>query len=205
VSGSARERYNRVARTARHLVAEWNSGRHALDESAQTLRDVLHMADGEALPTDDGSEERLSPTLRAFAERSATTEFSAQRLRERLWQFHRECNVIVPGARHALARGDVSRFAQLVRESQSLAERGLGNQIPETTGLVHAAEQSGALAASAFGAGFGGSVWAAVPRGDVDGFVQRWRAAFVAAFPMHAHRAQFFTTAPSPPAFELRS
>jgi len=39
----------------------------------------------------------------------------------------------------------------------------LGNQIPQTIFLAKTARQLGAVAASAFGAGFGGSVWALVP------------------------------------------
>ena len=49
--------------------------------------------------------------------------------------------------------------------SQESAERLLGNQVPETAVLVASARAFGAFASSAFGAGFGGSVWALAPAG----------------------------------------
>ncbi len=53
----------------------------------------------------------------------------------------------------------------MAERSQEAAERWLGNQIPETIALARLARHVGATAASAFGAGFGGSVWALVPGG----------------------------------------
>jgi galactokinase len=47
--------------------------------------------------------------------------------------------------------------------------------------LARAAREHGALAASSFGAGFGGSVWALVDRDAADDFATRWHpGAFVA-------------------------
>ena len=52
----------------------------------------------------------------------------------------------------------------LVDQSQAATEQLLGNQVPETVWLAREARGLGAIAASAFGAGFGGSVWALVAR-----------------------------------------
>jgi galactokinase len=41
------------------------------------------------------------------------------------------------------------------------------------------AYEHGAFAASAFGAGFGGSVWALAPTDDAAAFASRWRQAYV--------------------------
>ena len=60
----------------------------------------------------------------------------------------------------------MAAFGDLVDRSQQLAERRLGNQVPETIELARSARELGARAASAFGAGFGGSVWALVSRAD---------------------------------------
>ena len=47
--------------------------------------------------------------------------------------------------------------------------------------LARAAREHGALAASSFGAGFGGSVWALVERAAAEDFATRWHQdAFVA-------------------------
>src|SRR5699024_12638852 len=51
----------------------------------------------------------------------------------------------------------------------------------ETIALQRIARELGAHAASAFGAGFGGSVWALVPEQEAGAFAERWAA--------HYHRA----------------
>ena len=94
-------------------------------------------------------------------------------------------------------------FGRLVDESQHAAERWLENQIPETTTLARLARSLGADASSAFGAGFGGSVWALVPVDDIPRFLAAWRAAYVKAFPSHSTRADFFPTRPAPPVVRL--
>ena len=86
-----------------------------------------------------------------------------------------ESEVIIPQAVDALASHDLRRFGDLVDESQAAAETLLGNQVPETMWLARRARELGAYAASAFGAGFGGSVWALVSREDAMEFARRWR------------------------------
>ena len=56
------------------------------------------------------------------------------------------------------------------------------------------------IAASAFGPGFGGSVWALVPTGDVDQFTADWSAAYGAASPWAAAAARFCQTQAGPAA-----
>ena len=86
--------------------------------------------------------------------------------------------------------------------SQHGAELALENQITETVRLCSLARELGAVASSAFGAGFGGSVWAMLPDAHAERFASRWRDRYVKLFPNVAHRAQVFTTHPSAPAFE---
>lgn len=77
-------------------------------------------------------------------------------------QFTRETEVLVPAAARAIAAGDRAALGAAAAESQGMAERVLRNQVPETVALVRTLREAGAFAASAFGAGFGGAVWAAV-------------------------------------------
>lgn len=186
--GAVRERYNRAARTVRHLLASWNTSTGRTDA---TLADALNS-------TDDAPKQ-----MESIATASATEEFSAAHLLARLDQFQNETNVYVPCAAEAAAHGDWKTFGEYVAQSQAGAERALENQVPETIALVNEALKTGAIAASAFGAGFGGSVWAIIPAADADAFTTRWRDAYDAALPGSAARAQFFTTRPAPPAFEL--
>ncbi|MDN5600141.1 MAG: galactokinase, partial [Brachybacterium sp.] len=55
----------------------------------------------------------------------------------------------------------------------------LRNQVPQTIALARSAEELGARTASAFGAGFGGSVWALVPTADAEGFAAAWRERYL--------------------------
>ena len=101
-----------------------------------------------------------------------------------------ESGEIIPEAGDALARGDLWAFGRLVDRSQHAAEQLLGNQVPETVFLAAAARRRGAAAASAFGAGFGGSVWALVEASKADDFLAAWADQYRSEFPDRARSAQ---------------
>ena len=115
----------------------------------------------------------------------------------RLAQFREECDVIVPGVADALALGDFATIGQLVDRSQQLAEEVLENQIPETVFLARSARARGAAAASAFGAGFGGAVWAMVEEPTAPAFLEAWKHGYEQAFPARAGRSRWIVTTPS--------
>jgi galactokinase len=118
-------------------------------------------------------------------------------------QFFEETEEIVPAAAERLAAADYDGFGAIVDRSQALAEQLLGNQVPQTIDLARTARALGALAASAFGGGFGGSVWALVRAADVDAFIEKWSSAYRSAHPEAAARAVFFSTTAGPAAREL--
>ena len=118
----------------------------------------------------------------------------------RLAQFWEECFEIIPAVGELLERGVVSGLGSLIDRSQAGAERGLANQVSETIHLQRNARRLGAVAASAFGAGFGGSVWAMVAADEADAFLQAWSADYRAMHPGAAARARFLVTVPAPPA-----
>ena len=104
---------------------------------------------------------------------------------------------------HTLAAGDMAEFGRLVDRSQLLSDTLLGNQVPETILLARSARELGAAAASAFGAGFGGSVWALIEADEAKAFLQWWAKHYQQAHPKTAAGAKFFLTSPGPAAFEL--
>ena len=116
-------------------------------------------------------------------------------LADRVAQFREETDVIVPGVGDALRDRDFARLGALVDRSQHLAETVLENQIAETVFLARDARYLGAAAASAFGAGFGGAVWAMVPNADLDQFMARWAEAYRTRFPEHSGRVMATTPA----------
>ncbi len=162
-TGAAQAAYNRGPALLTELLGRWNATTGREDRSLQAaLRALVGEDLASPLPAD---ETRWEP-LRAVA--------TAGPERERLDQFFHESAVLVPRAHQALKDGNLSAFAAAVAESQHRAETQLGNQVPETVALVQDALGLGAPAASAFGAGWGGSVWALVPAADADGFAAEW-------------------------------
>ncbi len=192
-TGAAKDRYNRAARTVHRLVDAWNQR----GGTAGSLAAAFTEAAGTEWPS------KIPPALIEAAQRAADDEFTDAHLTSRLEQFFGESYRIVPAAADALARHALLEFGGIVAESQLGAERALENQIAETISLVRIARDEGAVAASAFGAGFGGSVWAMVRSSQVETFIARWRELYTAAHRGPSRRAQFFATEPGAPAFEL--
>ncbi|MFM8439656.1 MAG: galactokinase, partial [Acidobacteriota bacterium] len=81
----------------------------------------------------------------------------------------------------------------LIDLSQRNAERYLRNQTEETIHLQRSARNLGAIAASAFGAGFGGSVYALINSEAAPEFSNRWRASYIGRFPVAGGFSEFFT------------
>jgi galactokinase len=182
-TGAARDRYNAAARAIERMLELW---RGATGRADTVLADALASAPDAA--------DRVRELIRA--DRS-------DGLLDRFEQFLDESEHLVPAAAEQLAERNCAAFGDLVARSQWLAERHLGNQIPETTALAASARECGALAGSAFGAGFGGSVWALVAAADASGFIARWSERYRRRFPEAAARAVFFATPPGPPAMRI--
>lgn len=181
-TGSAREQYNRAAERAVAALRAWRS---ATGSAAPTLAAVLTEAPN------------VVERLHVAVERCSDSPFSPALVRDRVDQLRAELE-IVQAAGDALARGDVGRLGALVDQSQANAERLLGNQVAETIELARSARELGAVAASAFGAGFGGSVYALVPTSEADVFRGRWVEQYSKAFPARAANASFFMTRAGP-------
>ena len=143
-----------------------------------------------------GAYNNLSDRMRGFNRRPAAPV--PPDLVDRVAQFREETDVIVPGVGDALRDRDFARLGALVDRSQHLAETVLENQIAETVFLARDARYLGAVAASAFGAGFGGAVWAMVANADRDQFMARWAEAYRTRFP--ERRGRVMTTTPARPA-----
>jgi galactokinase len=163
-TGGAMGPYNNLARGAQVLLSLWNaSNGHAASLAA-------------ALATAPDAAARL----RELAGRSRVDSWSPDKLTNRLDHFIRE-DARIPLALEAFRDADTEAIDRLSADSQRDAEMLLGNQIPETAALAGSARGLGAFAASSFGAGFGGSVWALVHRKAALEFATRWRpGAFIA-------------------------
>lgn len=183
-AGGAREDYNRASSLAAAAAAVWRR---------VTGGSEPHLA---AIAQHTGACElgELPARYRAALDAAEAT---------RVEHFLIENEQIVPAAGDALERGDREAFGELVSRSQQCGARLLGNQIPETEGLAELARELGADAASAFGAGFGGSVWALVAEEAVTDFLAAWQARYLEKFPGRAEWARFFATPAAAPARRL--
>lgn len=182
-TSAALEKYNSLSRKAAAAAEAWRraSGRHD-----KTLGDAIANAD--------------TASVRAAIATTRVGGYTVDELLARFDQFHAESEVIIPAVGRALVKNDLASLGELVDESQRGAERLLGNQIPETIDLASSARDLGATAASAFGAGFGGSVWALVSDSTADEFLNVWRDRYLQRFPQHTDAARFFRTRAGGPA-----
>ncbi len=181
-AGGARRLYNRLSLAAsaiRDLLPENDPG------AARTLGQAAR---------EPGGPERIREILR----RSAPRGFSSAELSGRFEQFLEESEVLVPAAARAFERADAAALAGIAARSQEGAERFLRNQVPETTFLAATARVLGAIAASPFGAGFGGSVWALIERDRAAGFRDEWQRDYSRNFPGAASSGKFFATGAGP-------
>lgn len=171
-TGAARDLYNRGPETLKAFLGKWNGHTGRCDTS---LQQALETVGGEALiaVADDGYEHR------------------------RVRQFVQESGEYVPRAHEALRAGDVDTFGAIVDASQREAVVGLENEIPETAALVALAHELGAVTASSFGAGFGGSVWSMVHSEDADGYAKAWLERYRQDFD-HPQATTIITGAASP-------
>jgi galactokinase len=186
-TGAAKAKYNRASLATRKILELWRS---ATGRNDPTIAAAATHA--------DDAPDRIREILRCSREE----DFPARSLCDRFEQFLVESAVIIPSATDALSAGNLDQFGKLVEQSQQGAENLLGNQVPETVALVRSARNLGAAAASAFGAGFGGSVWALVQAGQAAEFERRWAAEFHGLFPAVKH-SRFFSTRPGPAAMCL--
>lgn len=184
-AGSVMARYNRAADAARALLGLWN--RHAVTPAPSLSAALSHTPD---------ARERIDRWIDA-----AAGAFSPADLRKRLQHFVNE-DRRGPMAAQAFADTDTATVGELALASQAEAEALLGNQIPETIALAHLARQTGAYAASSFGAGFGGSVWALTATHDAQAFAEEWIRAYQRRVPT-AGVVPWFVARPGPPATEI--
>jgi galactokinase len=180
---SVKDRYNRASNAARALLAIWNQ--HST-EKANSLAQALH------------SGREASDRLKGWLAPTGDGAFTVDDLSRRLDHFVRE-TARGPLALIAFRDADRRALGQLSADSQRDADVLLGNQIPETIALARLARDLGAFGASSFGAGFGGSVWAAVDAADAHHFGQEWVRAYAKQHP-HLGEQPWFACRPGPPA-----
>ncbi len=166
-TGAAKAKYNSLSNLAKEIVNQF-------DENL-TLAQIVEKYGFEEL------QRKFPPLL-------------TRRLLPRLTQFYVENFEIIPKVSTHLEKGEVEKIGELIDLSHQNADKLLGNQTPETNFLQSNARQIGALASSAFGAGFGGSVYALVKKSDAEKFLEEWQSEYLKNFLQYSEKSEFFIT-----------
>ena len=188
-TGAALEDYNRGPNTVQAVLARWNEATGRTDASlAGAVRHLIGDATGEQAAGDPALKDLLRLCDPGYE-------------RQRIEQFLVESLVLVPDGARLIAAADPG-MGEVLERSQELADRGLRNQVPQTRLMVSLAREAGAIGASSFGAGWGGSVYALVPADDAEDFAPQWLQTYRDRAP-EAERAATIVTRPGPGACRL--
>ena len=164
-TGAALEDYNRGPSTVQAVLARWNETTGRTDASlAGAVRHLVGDATGEQAAADPVLQDLLGLCEPGYE-------------RQRIEQFLIESLVLVPAGARMIAAADPG-VGEILHRSQELADQGLRNQVPQTRLMVSLAREMGAVGASSFGAGWGGSVYALVPTDDAEDFASQWLQAY---------------------------
>src|SRR5688572_20244363 len=186
--GAAKAKYNRVSLAAQRLVELWNKDTGRTDKML-----------GSVIANHHGAADRI----RELAAKARGGAFTSTYLKGRFEQFLAETFEIIPAASDALDRRSLAEFGVVVDHSMRLAEAHLGNQVPETVTLQRSARELGAVAASAFGAGFGGAVWALVAESEADAFLTQWSENYRKKYRRASKDSVFFLSRAGPHAYQF--
>ena len=169
-TANAKLQYNQASFRARQVLEKWNT---KANKHADSLAEIIEH------PEFDKD---------VFVQMLQADDIV---LADRFKQFYREVCVHIPNFISSIENSEMGKLGQVTDASQWDASRMLYNQVPETDFLVSSARAHGAVAASAFGAGFGGSVWAIVSDQQMPVFQQKWLQGYIASFPEHTEAAVF--------------
>ena len=178
----AMDQYNLASRRAFLSVAAYNQ---------------LYGRDMKSLQAID-ADTRGIPEARWLRELEASVEADRSlNLPGRIRQFLNEERRTTPKAVHGLLWRDIDAFGTAVSASHRTSRRYLRNITPEVDFLQSSALALGAAGASAFGAGFGGSLFAVLPSRQKDSFISAWERAYQNRYTERARDAVFFAARPT--------
>ena len=108
----------------------------------------------------------------------------------RAYQFFREREIIFQAV-ECLKESRMETYGSLINESHDLSREYLKNIADEVDCLQGIANEIGALGATGFGGGFGGSCYAIVQESQVKDFKEKWYEKYQAKYPQYQGLTQF--------------
>jgi galactokinase len=170
---NAMKQYNRLSGDAAEAVRVLN---RALGTGYGLLRDFFL-----ELPPSERAE-AVEKTLRAAG--------AGRGLAGRAFQFFRE-RELIERAVGFLRESRMEEYGSLMNLSHELSREYLKNIAPEVDRLQRLANELGALGATGFGGGFGGSCYALVDEAEAKPFIEKWRASYLKLYPRYRDQASF--------------
>jgi len=108
----------------------------------------------------------------------------------RAYQFFREREIIFEAV-ECLKESKMETYGRLINESHDLSREYLKNIADEVDYLQQIANEIGALGATGFGGGFGGSCYALVQVSQAEDFMDQWSEKYIEQFPQYRGLTQF--------------
>jgi len=209
-TGNAMADYNNAAFLARDAAAAWVDANAALPLGGATfvpgranLAEIVRHVRSTTPGDDAAVRKAIGDAIATRDGHGGKAGYRPGALRGRFEQFFDESEMLVEGIAKSLAAKEFEALGRYSDESHRQTVEVLCNTIPATAWLPQKARVLGALGASAFGAGFGGSCWAVVEEPAASDFMERWRSAYHEEFPRWAESSRFFSMRPGPGAFAL--
>ncbi len=109
---------------------------------------------------------------------------------ERAYQFFREREIIFEAV-ECLKESRMEAYGRLINESHDLSKKHLKNIAAEVDYLQQSANELGALGATGFGGGFGGSCYAVIQESRAENFIGQWREKYHEHYPQYRDQTQF--------------
>lgn len=187
-TGTAMEKYNRASILATKIKDLW------IEETGFNDQSLF-----DAIDRSESSVQKIKELISNYD----GNKYTSADLLDRFTQFYNENFEIIPAATRSIKNKEFNKFGNIVDKSQILTTYKLKNQIPETEYLAREARRLGAIAASAFGAGFGGSVWTLVEKTKAKKFIQKLKNNYSILYPESFKSAQLFIANPGPAAFDF--
>ncbi len=193
-TGEAMYKYNLVAKRAGLVVDRYNQ---AYGKAHRLMR---HILEENSSLSGDATLAKVRKAAANYKERGRDLDLPG-----RFHQFYLEDQEFIPKATKALGSQDYEELARVTNLSHEASKTYLWNIALEVEFIQKEALKLGALAASGFGAGFGGSAYALVRVEDAPEFAERMEDSYRRRFPGYAKMAKFFRAYPSTGACELFS
>ncbi|RKX97558.1 MAG: hypothetical protein DRP54_08975, partial [Spirochaetes bacterium] len=113
-----------------------------------------------------------------------------ERLARRAYQFFKECYLTYRAVESVKCK-DAEEYGKIINLSHDLSRDYLENIVPEIDFLKGSAFGLGAMGATGFGAGFGGSCYALIEKSRAEKFIDEWQDVYLKKYPEYSDIAQF--------------